>query len=179
MSANLLCRASCFEELREGTNLMSGLTKWSELRDELRSKPSAQEVIDQARRGSAEELRLYELRHGEAVSQVELAGRLEVPKGRSPSSSTPTMYASRCCVSISKRWAPAWSWLRCSTTTRSAGCRSTSVGSRLSEKCLSADLSAHHRPLTTNCGILDHTRYPAKSVLSCTNAHRSTRINTK
>lgn len=60
---------------------MSGHTKWSELRDELRSKPGAEEAIHRARRESAEELRLYELRHGEAVSQVELAGRLEVTQG--------------------------------------------------------------------------------------------------
>lgn len=60
---------------------MSGHTKWSELRDELRSKPGAEEAIDRARQESAEELQLYELRHGEAVSQVELAGRLEVTQG--------------------------------------------------------------------------------------------------
>lgn len=36
-------------------------------RDELRSKPGAEDAIDRARRESAEGLRLYELRHGEAV----------------------------------------------------------------------------------------------------------------
>lgn len=60
---------------------MSGHTKWNELRDELRSKPGAAEAINRARQESDEELRLYELRHGEAVSQVELAGRLEVTQG--------------------------------------------------------------------------------------------------
>jgi hypothetical protein len=60
---------------------MSGRTKWNELRGELRSKPGAEDAIARAREESAEELRLYELRHAEAVSQVELAGRLEVTQG--------------------------------------------------------------------------------------------------
>jgi DNA-binding Xre family transcriptional regulator len=60
---------------------MSGHTKWSELRDELRSKPGAEGAIAAAREQSLEELRLYELRHAEAVSQVELAGRLEITQG--------------------------------------------------------------------------------------------------
>ena len=46
---------------------MSGHTKWSELRDELRAEPGAEEAIARARDESAEELRLYELRHGEAA----------------------------------------------------------------------------------------------------------------
>ncbi len=60
---------------------MSGHTKWSTLRDELRSKPGAAESIAAAQERSLEELRLYELRHAEAVSQVELAGRLEITQG--------------------------------------------------------------------------------------------------
>jgi len=36
---------------------VSGHTKWTELRDELRAKPDAQELIARARRLSAEELR--------------------------------------------------------------------------------------------------------------------------
>jgi DNA-binding transcriptional regulator YiaG len=60
---------------------MSGHTKWSELRDELRAKPGAEEAIARAQEESAEEIRLYELRHAEAVSQAELAGRLDVTQG--------------------------------------------------------------------------------------------------
>ena len=60
---------------------MSGHTNWRKLRDELRAKPGAEEAIARARQESLEELRLYELRHAEAVSQAELAGRLEVTQG--------------------------------------------------------------------------------------------------
>lgn len=60
---------------------MSGHTKWSKLRDELRAKPGAEEAIARARQESLEELRLYELRHAEAVSQAELAGRLDITQG--------------------------------------------------------------------------------------------------
>ena len=60
---------------------MSGHTKWSTLRDELLSRPAAGEQIAQARDRSLEEIRLYELRHAEAVSQAELAGRLEITQG--------------------------------------------------------------------------------------------------
>jgi len=60
---------------------MSGHTKWSKLRDEVRAKPGAKERLAQKRAETLEEIRLYELRHAEAVSQVELAGRLEVTQG--------------------------------------------------------------------------------------------------
>ena len=60
---------------------MTGRTKWSTLRDELLAKPGAKEAIASARAQSLEEIRLYELRHAEAVSQVEMAGRLEVTQG--------------------------------------------------------------------------------------------------
>ncbi len=60
---------------------MSGHTKWSKLRDELMAKPGAKEAVRRARKASLEEIRLYELRHAEAVSQIELAGRLEVTQG--------------------------------------------------------------------------------------------------
>ncbi len=60
---------------------MSGHTSWRKLRDELRAQPGSEDAIDRARQESAEELRLYELRHAEAVSQAELAGRLEVTQG--------------------------------------------------------------------------------------------------
>ena len=60
---------------------MSGRTKWSKLRDELMAKPGAEAALAKARNDSLEEIRLYELRHAEAVSQAELAGRLEVTQG--------------------------------------------------------------------------------------------------
>ena len=60
---------------------MSRHTKFSKLRDELLAKPGGAEALDRARAELAEEIRLYELRHAEAVSQAELAGRLEVTQG--------------------------------------------------------------------------------------------------
>jgi len=45
------------------------------------AKPGAKEGVERARKESLEEIRLYELRHAEAVSQAELAGRLEVTQG--------------------------------------------------------------------------------------------------
>jgi len=60
---------------------MSGHTKWSKLRDDVLAKPGAKERLARKRAETLEEIRLYELRHAEAVSQVELAGRLEVTQG--------------------------------------------------------------------------------------------------
>lgn len=60
---------------------MSGHTKWSRVRDELMAKPGAKQAVASARKDTLEEIRLYELRHAEAVSQAELAGRLEVTQG--------------------------------------------------------------------------------------------------
>ena len=60
---------------------MSGHTKWSELRDEVLAKPGAKERLGQKRAETLEEIRLFELRRAEAVSQVELAGLLEVTQG--------------------------------------------------------------------------------------------------
>jgi DNA-directed RNA polymerase specialized sigma subunit len=57
---------------------MSGHRKWSELRDEMMERPGAAEAVAGARAELDEELRLYELRHAEALSQVEVAGRLEI-----------------------------------------------------------------------------------------------------
>ena len=53
-------------------------SKFSELRDAVVSKPGATERLAALRVETLEEIRLYELRHGEALSQVELAGRLDV-----------------------------------------------------------------------------------------------------
>lgn len=60
---------------------MAGHTKFSKLRGELDATPGAKAKLAGAREQTLEEIRLYELRHGEAVSQVELAGRLEVTQG--------------------------------------------------------------------------------------------------
>ena len=56
-------------------------TKFSELRDRLLAEPGAVEKHAGARRETLEEIRLFELRHGEAISQAELAGRLDVTQG--------------------------------------------------------------------------------------------------
>lgn len=57
---------------------MSKRTKFSTLREELLARPGAAEALAEARSATLEEIRLYELRHREAVSQAELAGRLEI-----------------------------------------------------------------------------------------------------
>jgi len=56
-------------------------TKFSELRKEVDARPGAKERLAAKRAETLEEIRLYELRHTEAVSQVELAGRLDVTQG--------------------------------------------------------------------------------------------------
>ena len=56
-------------------------TKFSELRDAVVATPGAPERLADLRAETLEEIRLYELRHGEAVSQAELAGRLDVTQG--------------------------------------------------------------------------------------------------
>lgn len=56
-------------------------TKFSELRDGVVSRPGASERLAGLRTETLEEIRLYQLRHGEAISQAELAGRLDVTQG--------------------------------------------------------------------------------------------------
>jgi DNA-binding Xre family transcriptional regulator len=56
-------------------------TKFSELRKQVEARPGAKERIAARRAEALEEIRLYELRHAEAVSQAELAGRLDVTQG--------------------------------------------------------------------------------------------------
>lgn len=56
-------------------------TEFSELRKDVEARPGARERLAAARTETIEEIRLYELRHAEAVSQAELAGRLEVTHG--------------------------------------------------------------------------------------------------
>jgi DNA-binding Xre family transcriptional regulator len=56
-------------------------TKFSALRNQVEARPGAAERLAQLRTETLEEIRLYELRHAEAMSQAELAGRLEVTQG--------------------------------------------------------------------------------------------------
>ena len=56
-------------------------TKFTKLREEVLARPGAPERVARARAETLEEIRLYELRHREAVSQATLAGRLEVTQG--------------------------------------------------------------------------------------------------
>ena len=56
-------------------------TKFSELRAQVEARPGAAERLGAKRTETLEEIRLYELRHNQAVSQAELAGRLEVTQG--------------------------------------------------------------------------------------------------
>lgn len=56
-------------------------TKFSDLRAEVVARPGAEEQLAAERVATLEEIRLYELRHAAAVSQVELAGRLDVTQG--------------------------------------------------------------------------------------------------
>jgi len=55
--------------------------KFSRLRDAVVAEPGAAERLADLRAETLEEIRLYELRHGEAISQAELAGRLDVTQG--------------------------------------------------------------------------------------------------
>jgi DNA-binding transcriptional regulator YiaG len=56
-------------------------TNFSELRREVEARPGSAERLAAKRAATLEEIRLYELRHAEAVSQAELAGRLDVTQG--------------------------------------------------------------------------------------------------
>jgi DNA-binding Xre family transcriptional regulator len=56
-------------------------TKFSDLRKDVEARPGAKKRLVAKRAGTLEEIRLYELRHAEAVSQAELAGRLDVTQG--------------------------------------------------------------------------------------------------
>jgi DNA-binding transcriptional regulator YiaG len=56
-------------------------TKFSELRKQVETRPGAAERLAAKRAETLEEIQLYELRHAEAVSQIDLAGRLDVTQG--------------------------------------------------------------------------------------------------
>jgi DNA-binding Xre family transcriptional regulator len=53
-------------------------TRFSELREQVEARPGAVERLAAKRAETLEEIRLYELRQVEAVSQVDLAERLDV-----------------------------------------------------------------------------------------------------
>ncbi|MCP3935304.1 MAG: XRE family transcriptional regulator [Actinomycetia bacterium] len=57
---------------------MSGHQKFSKLRDKVLARPGGAEALAEAKAAALEEIRLFELRHAEALSQAEVAGRLEV-----------------------------------------------------------------------------------------------------
>ena len=56
-------------------------TKFSALREQVLAEAGAPGRLAVLRADTLEEIRLYELRHREAVSQAELAGRLDVTQG--------------------------------------------------------------------------------------------------
>lgn len=56
-------------------------TSFEDLRRQVWGRPGAEERLAARRAETLEEIRLYELRHAAAVSQVELAARLEVTQG--------------------------------------------------------------------------------------------------
>lgn len=56
-------------------------TKFSDLRKEVTDRLGAQERLAVKRAETLEEIRLFQLRRSEAVSQVELAGRLDITQG--------------------------------------------------------------------------------------------------
>ena len=57
---------------------MAGHRKWAEIRADLEQRPGYAERAAQLRERTLEEIRLYELRRAEAVSQIELAGRFDI-----------------------------------------------------------------------------------------------------
>ncbi len=56
-------------------------TRFSDLRAEVLAQPGASEQLAELRARTIEEIRLFELRRGEAVSQAAVAGRLDVTQG--------------------------------------------------------------------------------------------------
>jgi len=56
-------------------------TKFSELRSQVVQRPGAKDRLSRKRAETLKEISLYELRHQEAISQIELGGRLEITQG--------------------------------------------------------------------------------------------------
>lgn len=57
---------------------MAGHRKWAEIRGDLENRPGYAERAASLREQTLEEIRLFELRRAEAVSQIEMAGRLSI-----------------------------------------------------------------------------------------------------
>jgi len=57
---------------------MAGHRKWAEIRGDLENRPGYTERAVKLREQTLEEIRLFELRRAEAVSQIEMAGRLNI-----------------------------------------------------------------------------------------------------
>ena len=53
-------------------------SKFSELRSQVVQRPGAERRLATKREQTLKEISLYELRHSEAISQIELGGRLEI-----------------------------------------------------------------------------------------------------
>ena len=57
---------------------MSGHHSFSKLRDQVLSRPGGAEAMAKARAETMKEIRLYELRHAEAMRQIEQTGRIGI-----------------------------------------------------------------------------------------------------
>ena len=57
---------------------MAGHRKWADVRGRLDERPGFTERAAKLRADTLEEIRLFELRRGAAVSQIEMAGRLSI-----------------------------------------------------------------------------------------------------
>lgn len=57
---------------------MTGHRKWAEIRGDIENRPGYEERSTKLRAETLEEIRLFELRRSEAVSQVEIAERLDI-----------------------------------------------------------------------------------------------------
>jgi DNA-binding Xre family transcriptional regulator len=57
---------------------MSGHTKWADIRGDLAKRPGFEKRAKQLRDETLEEIRLYDLRRSQAISQIDMAGRLAI-----------------------------------------------------------------------------------------------------
>ena len=57
---------------------MAGHRKWAEIRGDLEQRPGYAQRAARLRDETLEAIRLYDLRRAEAVSQIEIAGRLSI-----------------------------------------------------------------------------------------------------
>lgn len=100
--------------------------KFDDLVRQVKARPGAAERMAAEREAVLEEIRVYELCHAQAVSQAELAGRLEVTQG----AISKFEHADDVRVSTLREYldapVPAWNSWPCSTTT--IGSPSNSAG---------------------------------------------------